>query len=185
MDAIYKSELNRDVPDGLQQILNWMMSKDPAQRYPTPERAAQALQVFLIAETEPVRREEQPTLKKYLTWLDMNAEANTEAPPAPVKTPPRASRAAAPPAMTASRADWVARISAIAARVAADATTAARRPNLLAGGEDEIRQLLAVRTPLYRAAATLQVATDDRSPSDIAAEIVAQLELTRQSQERA
>ena len=37
------------MPDGLQQIVNWMMAKDPAGRYPTPERAAQALQVFLAA----------------------------------------------------------------------------------------------------------------------------------------
>jgi eukaryotic-like serine/threonine-protein kinase len=33
-------EFNPAVPDGLQQILNWMLAKDPAQRYPTPERAA-------------------------------------------------------------------------------------------------------------------------------------------------
>ena len=32
-------EFNPAVPDGLQQIVNWMMAKDPAQRYPTPARA--------------------------------------------------------------------------------------------------------------------------------------------------
>lgn len=36
------AEFNPEVPDGLQQIVNWMMAKDPAQRYATPERAAQA-----------------------------------------------------------------------------------------------------------------------------------------------
>src|SRR5207253_4580653 len=45
-------DFNPAVPDGLQQIVNWMMAKDPAGRYLTPERAAQALQVFLAAGTE-------------------------------------------------------------------------------------------------------------------------------------
>ena len=36
-----------EVPDGLQNVMNWMMAKDPAQRYATPERAAQALNLFL------------------------------------------------------------------------------------------------------------------------------------------
>ncbi len=49
-------ELNPAVPDGLQQIVNWMMAKEPAQRYPTPERAAQALQVFLAAGSAAVGR---------------------------------------------------------------------------------------------------------------------------------
>ena len=42
-------EFNPAVPDGLQQILDWMMAKDPAGRYPTPERAGQALEMFLAA----------------------------------------------------------------------------------------------------------------------------------------
>jgi serine/threonine protein kinase len=42
-----------DVPEGLQPILNWMMAKDPNQRYPTPERAALALEMFLPAEPPP------------------------------------------------------------------------------------------------------------------------------------
>src|SRR5262249_47045714 len=46
------TEFNPAVPDGLQQIVNWMLAKDPGQRYPTPERAAQALQVFLAAGVE-------------------------------------------------------------------------------------------------------------------------------------
>jgi serine/threonine protein kinase len=45
-------QLNATVPDGLQQIVNWMMAKDPARRYPTPERAAQAMQVFLASEAD-------------------------------------------------------------------------------------------------------------------------------------
>jgi eukaryotic-like serine/threonine-protein kinase len=34
-------------PDGLQKVLDWMMAKDPNQRYPTPARAAQSLQMCL------------------------------------------------------------------------------------------------------------------------------------------
>jgi len=71
---------------------------------------------------------------------------------------------------------WLtARIDTIATRVAADPVTSARRPNLLAGGQDEIRQLLEQRTPLYRAAASLEVSTDDRTPDQVVDEIVAQL----------
>jgi serine/threonine protein kinase len=78
-------ELNPAVPDGLQQIINWMLAKDPARRYPTPERAGQALQVFLVADSEPPRTSEDgPQMRKYLTWLETapGAEAK-EAEPAP------------------------------------------------------------------------------------------------------
>jgi len=77
------NELNPAVPDGLQQIVNWMLAKDPAQRYPTPERAAQALQVFLTAGGEPARSsEEGPNLRKYLTWLEMNKDDDKDRLPA-------------------------------------------------------------------------------------------------------
>jgi serine/threonine protein kinase len=66
--------LNAAVPDGLQQIINWMMAKDPAQRYPTPERAAQALQVFLAAGNEPLAAPEaDPRMRPYLTWLEVES----------------------------------------------------------------------------------------------------------------
>lgn len=66
--------LNPAVPDGLQQILNWMMAKDAAQRYPTPERAAQALQVFLAAGNEPLAApESDPRMRPYLTWLEVES----------------------------------------------------------------------------------------------------------------
>src|SRR5262245_39027199 len=42
-------EVNPAVADALQQIVNRMLAKDPAQRYPTPDKAAQALQTFLAA----------------------------------------------------------------------------------------------------------------------------------------
>lgn len=67
----------------------------------------------------------------------------------------------------------VADVATILARVAADETTAARRPNLTtSGGEPEVRQLLAARTPLYRACATLEVDTSGKSPAEIVREIV-------------
>jgi len=57
----------------LQQIIDWMLAKDPAQRYPTPERAAQALQVFLVAGSEPPRSPEgDPRMRPYLKWLEAN-----------------------------------------------------------------------------------------------------------------
>jgi len=78
-------EFNPSIPDGLQQVVNWMMAKEPAQRYPNPERAAQALHMFMIAEAEPAGRDEQPALKKFLTWLDTAAPEAEPAPP-PVAT---------------------------------------------------------------------------------------------------
>ncbi|MDZ4683640.1 MAG: shikimate kinase [Planctomycetaceae bacterium] len=64
----------------------------------------------------------------------------------------------------------------LAARIAADATSRGRRPNLTAaGGLDEIRTLLAAREPLYRETATLTVDTAGKPMDDIIAEILAGL----------
>jgi serine/threonine protein kinase len=72
--------LNPAVPDGLQQIVDWMMAKDPAARYPTPERAAQALQVFLAAGADAPAQPEGG-MRAYLDWLDRQpAEATATAP---------------------------------------------------------------------------------------------------------
>jgi shikimate kinase len=61
-------------------------------------------------------------------------------------------------------------------RIDACATTAARRPNLTtSGGEVEVVRLLAERTPLYRQCANLEVDTEDKSPAEIAGEIIRQL----------
>ncbi len=57
-------------------------------------------------------------------------------------------------------------------RITADATTAARRPNLTAGGGiDEVRRLLREREPWYRECADLIVDTGDKSPDEISHEI--------------
>lgn len=67
-------------------------------------------------------------------------------------------------------------VDEIIRRVAADATTASRRPQLTsAGGRAEIEALLAQRTPLYEACATFVIDTDGKSPAQIADEIVKQL----------
>jgi eukaryotic-like serine/threonine-protein kinase len=86
-------ELNPAVPDGLQQIVNWMIAKDPGQRYPTPERAAQALQVFLAAGAELAAPEADARMKSYLTWLDEERDKESKGPAAvpvavPVPKPP-------------------------------------------------------------------------------------------------
>ncbi len=92
-------ELNPAVPEGLQQITDWMLAKDPAQRYPTPERAAQALQVFLAAGTEPARTAQvEPQIAAYLKWLETHAseaEAGFKAPAPPVTVVPVVSAAPA------------------------------------------------------------------------------------------
>jgi shikimate kinase len=59
------------------------------------------------------------------------------------------------------------------ARIQADPATAARRPNLTAaGGEAEVRNLLAVREPVYREVADFAVATDTLSPEAVASAIL-------------
>jgi serine/threonine protein kinase len=88
-------DFNPAVPDGLQQILNWMLAKDPNKRYPTPERAALALQVFLAAGGEQSNNADDPKLRTYLTWLESEHDI---APPAAALVP--SARPAAKPAAT-------------------------------------------------------------------------------------
>lgn len=65
------------------------------------------------------------------------------------------------------------------ARISADTTTGQRRPNLTAaGGFDEIRQLLAVREPIYRQSADHVVDTQGKSPAEVVDEILAFLQKT-------
>ena len=66
----------------------------------------------------------------------------------------------------------------ILARMSADPTTAARRPNLTEHDPlAEIVELLARREPIYREAAHLVVDTEGKSPEQLAAEILARLGL--------
>ena len=64
-------------------------------------------------------------------------------------------------------------------RVAADPASSARRPNLTTGGEQEVVDLLAARTPVYRQCAFLAVDTEDRTPDDVVDEIVRRLKPSR------
>src|SRR5207245_11681861 len=77
-------EFSTDIPDALQQIVDWMIAKDPAQRYATPERAAQALQVFLASHLEEAASAEPDArMSSYLEWL----EKETGVEPGPRKVP--------------------------------------------------------------------------------------------------
>lgn len=63
-------------------------------------------------------------------------------------------------------------------RMAADLTTAQRRPSLTAQTPlHEIIQLLAQREPIYRQTADLTIDTENRTPEELAAEILDHLEL--------
>lgn len=75
---------------------------------------------------------------------------------------------------------WLRATSAtILRRVAADGTTAGRRPQLTtAGGEVEVVRLLAAREPLYRECADLEVDTEHKTPAEIAGEIIRELHLS-------
>src|SRR5438270_6171487 len=77
----------------------------------------------------------------------------------------------------AGRVVWLmATPETIAARLAADETTASRRPNLTAaGGLDEIRRLLDERAPLYRQCCDLEIDSVGKSPAEVASEIVEKL----------
>jgi shikimate kinase len=74
---------------------------------------------------------------------------------------------------------WLqASVDAIHDRLASDATTATRRPSLTnSSARQEIAEVLALRTPIYRACATLEVDTEGKTPGQIADEIVAALGL--------
>jgi shikimate kinase len=61
-------------------------------------------------------------------------------------------------------------------RIAEDPASLGRRPNLTDyGGQAEIEALLTQREPIYRACATLEVDTEDKTPEAIVDQIVAAL----------
>lgn len=69
-----------DVTDGLQNVINWMLAKDPAQRYATPERAGQALNL-LLRNTPPPPKPAAPVVPAYSKWLESSPDADTGKPP--------------------------------------------------------------------------------------------------------
>jgi serine/threonine protein kinase len=98
-------ELVGAVPEGLQDIVDCLLAKDPAQRFPTPAQAARALQRYLDQVSDP----SGPTLsdarmESYLTWLDKNPGEDTETIPVDSLAPAALSRTvpvAPPPAKRA------------------------------------------------------------------------------------
>jgi serine/threonine protein kinase len=107
--------------EGLQQVVSMMLAKDPNQRFPTPERAARALQAYVAAGGAPSRlSEEGPQLKKYLTWLETAPQPRESGDPpvaVPVAEPLRA-RPVKPGRVTAPVATPVAPPAASAVAVA-------------------------------------------------------------------
>ena len=73
---------------------------------------------------------------------------------------------------------WLtARPETILQRMSGDATTAGRRPSLTDKGPlEEIVQLLGRREPIYRESAHLTVDTEQKSPEQLAGEILARFE---------
>lgn len=70
-------------------------------------------------------------------------------------------------------------------RMLGDATTAARRPNLTdRGGVAEIVELLAQREPIYQQTADLTVDTEEKSPEQLADEILDRLQLVPDAENR-
>jgi shikimate kinase len=77
---------------------------------------------------------------------------------------------------------WLqASVAVLASRIAADPTTAARRPDLAGGGTVEIARLLAEREPLYRECASHTVSTDNLSVADITGRIATAVGLAPRS----
>ena len=91
-------ELTPEVPEGLQQVLNGMLAKEPAKRYATPDQAAKALQPFSTGGAAASAPEENPQLKKFLTWLEMNTDSRGAGLPAAEPSPRPAPAKPGPPA---------------------------------------------------------------------------------------
>jgi serine/threonine protein kinase len=62
-------QFNPDTPDGLQQIVERLLAKDPAKRYQSPTQVAEALKAFLAAENEPGRTAPAEQ-QNYDAWLN-------------------------------------------------------------------------------------------------------------------
>jgi serine/threonine protein kinase len=76
---------NAEVSDVLQEIVNGMLAKDPAQRYPIPNQAARALRVFLRSESlGPRPAASDPAMPSYAQWLaDRREHPDLTGPPPP------------------------------------------------------------------------------------------------------
>jgi serine/threonine protein kinase len=103
-------EFNPAVPEGLEKIVGFMMNKEPAGRYATPERAAQALVTYLAAESSPLSSPDlDPAMAPYLSWLEIEdrkrgGTASPAAASAPANSPPLALPVGQPSAASAPAA---------------------------------------------------------------------------------
>jgi serine/threonine protein kinase len=80
------SDFLSPTPDGLQNVLNWMMAKDPSQRYATPDRAAQAVKLFL--QHTPANKPAKAPVPAYVKWLESSPDADPgRAPVVPANIP--------------------------------------------------------------------------------------------------
>ena len=70
----------------------------------------------------------------------------------------------------------------IFARLAGDPATEAQRPNLTGGGLEEIVEVLEIRRELYHQSADLIVDTEDKTPAQVADEILAKCSLNTQDE---
>jgi serine/threonine protein kinase len=80
--------LNPDVPDGLARIVGWMMAGSPSQRYRTAERAAAALEAYLLSGTSTPRSEVSAPEAPVASPAPEVAETNSPPSPPPDETPP-------------------------------------------------------------------------------------------------
>jgi len=102
-------ELNPFVPEGLHAVLDRMLAAYPAQRFATPEQAAQALQAFLAPKASAAVMPELPAhTVQYNKWVDQyrdpdEADEPAPRPPAPRTTTARTRQPQAAPATVAPR----------------------------------------------------------------------------------
>ena len=140
------TQRNPEAPPALQQVLDWMMAKDPAKRYATPARAAQALQMFVAANSDFSPRPDA-SMNAYLEWVDTcdGGQPGPAAPPsrpaAPVKPPP----APVPPARTAAKEVMnprvpVVNVERVSAPVAASPPPPRSRPQTRRDEDEEERR---------------------------------------------
>lgn len=68
-------------------------------------------------------------------------------------------------------------------RIQQDHVTAQRRPNLTShGGLAEVEKILKQRTPIYHECAEIEISIQGKQPTEVAAEIVARLQITPEGQ---
>jgi serine/threonine-protein kinase len=81
-------QFNPAVPEGLQQVIERMLAKDPKQRYPLPLQAAQALEPFLGGAGSGPASDVGPRMQAYLQWLAANSREDEDTSPSPVAVAP-------------------------------------------------------------------------------------------------